>query len=69
MNVIDVSTISDSERRVIVLDDLVQKFVGPISEARERFPDAFSDSPAEPFPAAEQALHELSLSPAHPASL
>lgn len=67
MNWIDVSTCNDNETQVIVLDDMVQKFVGPISEAREKFPQAFSDSPAAPFPAAEQALHELSLSPAHPA--
>lgn len=69
MNWIDVSTIHDNETHVVVLDDLVQLYVGPISEAREKFPEAFSDRPAESFPAAAQALHELSLTPAHSASL
>lgn len=68
MNWIDVTSIHDNETQVIVLDDLVQKFVGHISEAREKFPEAFSDSRAEPIPVAERAPHELSLSLAHPAS-
>ena len=53
MNVIDVTTIHHKEPHVIVLDGLTQRFSGPMKEARERFPQAFSDSRAESSPTSE----------------
>lgn len=67
MNVIDVSTINSSEQQVIVLLNLVQLFHGSISEARERYPEAFSDSPAEASPAAAPATPGSRPSSARPA--
>lgn len=53
MNVIDVTAINHKEPHVLVMDGLVQLFAGPVSEARERFPQAFSDSRAESSPTSE----------------
>lgn len=47
MNVIDVTTLHDNERQVVVIDGLAQVFVGPESKARELFPMAFADTPPE----------------------
>lgn len=57
MQYIDVTTIEDNERQVLVHgdDDFTPLFRGPISEARERFPDLFSDTGAATSPAAAQA--------------
>lgn len=47
MNMIDVTTLHDNERQVVVIDGLTQVFVGPESKARELFPMAFADTPPE----------------------
>lgn len=54
MRVIDVSTMNDDEQLVCVIGGLTPIFCGPISEARTRCPEAFSDSPGESSPEAAQ---------------
>ena len=47
MRVIDVTTINDMDCHVCVMDDQVELFRGTYSDALDRYPQAFSDSPGE----------------------
>ena len=53
-DVIDVTTLGDTERQVVVMNNLTEAFIGPESKARELFPTAFACTPRESSPAAEQ---------------
>jgi len=65
MPIIDVTTINDSEKWVAVLDGTAMVFLGPISEARTRYPEAFSDSPVESSPEASKTPCGSVLAMAH----
>lgn len=64
MTVIDITSINDSERQVIVMDGLTPRFVGPESHARDKYPEAFSDRRPGQFPAAWQTPPESPLATA-----
>lgn len=65
MPIIDVTTINDGEKQVAVLDGTAMVFLGPISQARKRYPEEFSDSPVESSPAAAQTPCGSVLAMAH----
>lgn len=53
-DVIDVTTLGDTERQVIVMNNLAEVFRGPESKARELFPTEFACTPRESSLAAEK---------------
>lgn len=65
MQAIDVTTMVDQEQQVTVMDGLTPVFSGARSEARRRYPEAFSDSPGESSAAAAQTPSGSVLEVAH----
>ena len=51
MQMIDITTLHDEERQVLIHTDNSSVFSGPVSEARKRFPELFNDTALESSPA------------------